>query len=583
MNKTNPEKRNKTPGKAGCCAFIHAFLRLFRRKKRGRRAPCGGVSRAVLEEHAMEDTSLEESLPMVTHLEESVMHKTLVEYVIQEHEPGVEEHLMEEQEVEEHLMKEQVVEEHLKEEQETKADVLEEPKREEAVKKQPVRGKSRAAQPAVEEPDASDSDFNDDVADDSGSEESSWEECPRPARQGKASRGKAKNNSKMAAAPPSAAPELLLRPRGAVLTFLSAVVDPPAILIMGTDKQENDHLLTQATDRVVFFHVDDLPSAHVYLQLEPGQGMRDVPHVLLHDAAQLCKANSAQGNKLANVAVLYTPGSNLRKTRHMKVGEVGFVSDRDVRRIVIARRDDAVVDRLTRTKRKVVSGRAEREKQQRARERQRQKTEAKLARRKQRREEQQEQAAHEDPLELAWGVEIQQGPATRTTGRHSDEECKEEENQQQDQAETKTTRCFPVGAAQRRLLQGCRALVERRFDVRVAPPGKGEAEGRGTVTGAPEDVADALAELKKLLNHDTQKDAALDNKSGSGKRGKGGNNDKDSKSNKSGKSNKNDKGDKGGKNGKDGKNDKSNKNDKNGKDGRDTKAKGQNTKQKRKQ
>ncbi|KAK8376118.1 hypothetical protein O3P69_008684 [Scylla paramamosain] len=263
---------------------------------------------------------------------------------------------------------------------------------------------------------------------------------------GKASRGKAKNNSKIAAAPPSAspsaAPELQLRPRGAVLILRSAVVDPPATLVMGTDKHENDHLLTQATDRVVFFHVDDLPSAHVYLQLEPGQGVRDVTRTLLHDAAQLCKANSAQGNKLANVAVLYTPGSNLRKTRHMKAGEVGFVSERDVRKIVVAKRDDSVVDRLTSTRRKVVSGRAEREKQQRARERQRQKTESKLARRKHRREEQQEQAAHEELLELA-------------------------------------------------------------FDLWVVPPGKGEAEGCSTVTGAPEDVADTLGELKNLLHPDS--------------------------------------------------------------------------------
>ena len=100
---------------------------------------------------------------------------------------------------------------------------------------------------------------------------------------------------------------------------------------------------------------------------------------------------------------------------------------------------------------------------------------------------------------------------------------------------------------QRRLLQGCRALVERRFDVRVLPPAKGEAEGRGTVTGQPEDVADALAELKQLLHPDSQK-------GGSGKS----NNDN--------------------KNGKHGKN--NNKKDDN--DGRDTRAKGQSTKQKKK-
>ncbi|KAK8372980.1 hypothetical protein O3P69_012601 [Scylla paramamosain] len=129
------------------------------------------------------------------------------------------------------------------------------------------------AQPAVEEPNSSDSDFDDDVADDSGSKQSSWEECPRLAWQGKASLGKAENNSMMATALPSAAPstahELLPWPQGAARTFHSATVDPPASLVMGTNKYETDHLLTQATDRVVFFHVDDLPSAHVYLQLEP--------------------------------------------------------------------------------------------------------------------------------------------------------------------------------------------------------------------------------------------------------------------------------------------------------------------------
>ncbi|KAK8372449.1 hypothetical protein O3P69_012599 [Scylla paramamosain] len=77
----------------------------------------------------------------------------------------------------------------------------------------------------------------------------------------------------MATAPPSAAPstthELLPWPQGAARTFHSSAVDPPTTLVMGTNKHETDHLLTQATDRVVFFHMDDLPSAHVYLQLEP--------------------------------------------------------------------------------------------------------------------------------------------------------------------------------------------------------------------------------------------------------------------------------------------------------------------------
>ncbi|XP_050723187.1 coiled-coil domain-containing protein 25-like [Eriocheir sinensis] len=106
-----------------------------------------------------------------------------------------------------------------------------------------------------------------------------------------------------------------------LFAFLSDVVDPPATLVMGADKHENDSLTAQATERVLFFHVDALPSAHVYLQLEPGQRPRDVPAALLQDAAQLCKANSTQGNKLNNVAVIYTPGSNLHKPPKMKAGE----------------------------------------------------------------------------------------------------------------------------------------------------------------------------------------------------------------------------------------------------------------------
>ena len=74
-----------------------------------------------------------------------------------------------------------------------------------------------------------------------------------------------------------------------------------------------------------------------------------------------------------------------------------------------------------------------------------------------------------------------------------------EEESAEPPTETKTCRCFPVNAKQRSILQGCRALVERRFDVRVQPPSKDSVDGRGTVTGAPEDVAYALDELRRLL------------------------------------------------------------------------------------
>ncbi|XP_063854705.1 uncharacterized protein LOC135096869 [Scylla paramamosain] len=225
-----------------------------------------------VKEHLLEEQEVKEHLLEEQEVEEHMMEEQKVKDHMME-EQKVEGHVMKEQKVKEPLMKEEEVKEHLMEEQEIKEHLMEEAVLEEAVKEQPVRDKSMAAQPAVEEPDHSDSDFNDDVADDSGSKQSSWEECPRLARQGKASLGKAENNSMMATAPPCAAPstahELLPWPQGTARTFHSAAVDPPASLVMGTNKHETDHLLTQATDRVVFFHMDDLPSAHVYLQLEP--------------------------------------------------------------------------------------------------------------------------------------------------------------------------------------------------------------------------------------------------------------------------------------------------------------------------
>jgi hypothetical protein len=51
----------------------------------------------------------------------------------------------------------------------------------------------------------------------------------------------------------------------------------------------------------VWFHVDDLSSAHVYLRLKPGQTMDDIPPAVLEDCGALVKANSIQGCKVRGV------------------------------------------------------------------------------------------------------------------------------------------------------------------------------------------------------------------------------------------------------------------------------------------
>jgi predicted ribosome quality control (RQC) complex YloA/Tae2 family protein len=74
----------------------------------------------------------------------------------------------------------------------------------------------------------------------------------------------------------------------------------------------------------VWFHVDNLSSAHVYLRLEPGQDWENIDAAVLQDCAQLCKANSIEGSKRNNITVIYTPWSNLRKTKGMETGQVRY-------------------------------------------------------------------------------------------------------------------------------------------------------------------------------------------------------------------------------------------------------------------
>lgn len=72
----------------------------------------------------------------------------------------------------------------------------------------------------------------------------------------------------------------------------------------------------------MWFHVDNLSSAHVYLRLKKGQTLDDIPSTVLDDCAQLVKANSIQGNKTNNLDVVYTMWANLKKTASMDVGQV---------------------------------------------------------------------------------------------------------------------------------------------------------------------------------------------------------------------------------------------------------------------
>lgn len=100
----------------------------------------------------------------------------------------------------------------------------------------------------------------------------------------------------------------------------------------------------------VWFHVDNVSSAHVYLRLNKGETLDDIHQDVLIDACQLVKANSITGNKMNNIDIVYTTWDNLKKTASMDVGQVSFHYPKLVRKFRVERRINEVVNRLNKTK-----------------------------------------------------------------------------------------------------------------------------------------------------------------------------------------------------------------------------------------
>ena len=52
-----------------------------------------------------------------------------------------------------------------------------------------------------------------------------------------------------------------------------------------------------------------------------------------------------------DIDVVYTLWANLHKSESMEVGQVGFHKQKEVRKIRVSRRDNAIINRLNKTKR----------------------------------------------------------------------------------------------------------------------------------------------------------------------------------------------------------------------------------------
>ncbi len=130
---------------------------------------------------------------------------------------------------------------------------------------------------------------------------------------------------------------------------------------MGKDSAENDALIEYGWRSDVWFHVDSLSSAHVYLRLPAetalcgceqrcGCLLEGISEEVIDEMCQLVKANSISGVKMASVQVVYTPHSNLRKDANMKEGSVSFYSSIH-RHLRLVEKNRELVKRLEKTRR----------------------------------------------------------------------------------------------------------------------------------------------------------------------------------------------------------------------------------------
>lgn len=120
-------------------------------------------------------------------------------------------------------------------------------------------------------------------------------------------------------------------------------------IYMGRDKFENEDLIKYGLPCDLWFHVDDLSSAHVYLVCPPGYSMRNLPAEVIEDCSQLVKANSIEGCKKSHVKIVYTPWENLRKDGSMDTGQISFHNTMDRMFFKCDKKND-IVNRITKTK-----------------------------------------------------------------------------------------------------------------------------------------------------------------------------------------------------------------------------------------
>jgi len=88
-------------------------------------------------------------------------------------------------------------------------------------------------------------------------------------------------------------------------------------ICIGQNRFENWEIIDDSDNTDLWFHIENLPSCHVILKCD--ETIKPSKKVIKR-CAYLCKINTNSAKSLAKCNVLYTPISNIEKTRI--VGEV---------------------------------------------------------------------------------------------------------------------------------------------------------------------------------------------------------------------------------------------------------------------